>query len=75
MNTPRNYDEAMARIARLETALRQIASFDDAGANERLAATGSYGRFDEPGSVQIARAALAPDGFRMPTREVTGETI
>jgi hypothetical protein len=50
----------------LLTALIQIASFDDEGANKRLAITGSYGSFDEPGSVQIARAAIA---------KVTGDTI
>jgi hypothetical protein len=43
---------------KLEAALREIAAYDDTGANERLAKTGSYGSFDEPGSVQIARAAL-----------------
>ena len=75
MNTPRNYDEALVRIARLETALRQIACLDDAGANQRLAARGNYGSFDELGSVKIAREALGVNGFHMPTREVTGETF
>lgn len=40
-------------------ALIEIAAFDDEGASERLAAHGSYGSFDEPGSVQIARECLA----------------
>ncbi len=43
----------------LVSALREIAAFDDEGANARLVKTGSYSSFDEPGSVQIARAALA----------------
>jgi hypothetical protein len=43
----------------LVAALEAIASFDDEGANERLEQTGSYVLFDEPGSVKIARAALA----------------
>ena len=75
MNVPRNHDEAMARIAHLETALRQIAAFDDKGASERLTASGSYARFDEPGSVKIAREALGRGRFVMPTKEVTGEQI
>lgn len=40
-------------------ALEKIASFDDALACARLEASGTYANFDEPGSVQIARAALA----------------
>lgn len=40
-------------------ALEDIAAFGDEGANLRLANTGSYGAFDEPGSVQTAREALA----------------
>jgi hypothetical protein len=43
----------------LVEALREIAAFDDRGANEHLAKTGSYGAFDEPGAVETARAALA----------------
>lgn len=43
----------------LLAALEQIATFNDHAANARLEATGSYSAFDEPGSVQIARAALA----------------
>jgi hypothetical protein len=39
-------------------ALSVIAAFDDAIGCEHLAATGSYGAFDEPASVEIARKAL-----------------
>jgi len=49
---------AIARIQKLEAALTKIADFDDVGANAYLAASGSYGRFDEPGSVCTARIAL-----------------
>lgn len=41
-----------------EDALHRIAMFDDTGANAKLTRTGSYGSFDEPGSVQTAREAL-----------------
>lgn len=51
-------DALEARLARAEGALRKIACFDDVAANERLAKTGSYGSFDEPNSVRIARDAL-----------------
>ena len=67
MNTPRNYDEALARIARLETALRQIASF-----REGQVVTSS---FDDPASAKIAREALGARAFEIPTKEVTGETL
>ena len=43
----------------LRAALKKIACFDDMLANDRLATNGSYSGFDEPGSVEIARAALA----------------
>ena len=46
----------------MKEALVQIAAFDDTSASERLAATGSYGSFDEPGSVEIARECLAKLG-------------
>jgi len=46
------------RIERLEGALREIASFNDKDASEHLERTGSYSLFDEPGSVEVARAAL-----------------
>lgn len=49
-----------AEIERLRAALIEIASFDDEVANRNLGETGSYSSFDEPGSVQIARAALTP---------------
>lgn len=42
-----------------EAALRTIAALDDHSANEYLARRGSYGAFDEPGSVQTARSTLA----------------
>ena len=40
-------------------ALIKIAAFDDTSASEFLGRTGSYSCFDEPGSVKIARAAIA----------------
>lgn len=40
-------------------ALEEIAAFNDRAANAYLKQTGSYSLFDEPGSVQIARAAIA----------------
>ena len=43
----------------LREALTKIATFDDLFASDRLATNGSYGAFDEPGSVEIAREALA----------------
>ena len=48
-----------AEKERLAGALTEIACFDDEAGNRRLAAVGSYGLFDEPGSVSIARAALS----------------
>lgn len=45
--------------AALLHALEDIAAFDDRLGSDRLAKTGSYGSFDEPGSVEIARTALA----------------
>lgn len=45
--------------SRYKEALIKIAAFHDTSAEERFKATGSYGSFDEPGSVQIAREALA----------------
>ena len=35
--------------------LHKIAAFSDISASEHLISTGSYGAFDEPGSVQLAR--------------------
>lgn len=43
----------------MKAALIEIARFDDEGASEYLARHGYYGVFDEPGSVKIARKALA----------------
>lgn len=40
-------------------ALIKIAAFDDVGASVRLSQTGSYSRFDEQGSVRVARETLA----------------
>lgn len=51
-------DELLLRVCRLEKALREIARFDDAAANDRLTKDGSFSSFDEPHSVQIARTAL-----------------
>lgn len=45
-------------IERLRKALTHIAAYDDELASARLAKTGRYGAFDEPGSVKIAREAL-----------------
>lgn len=42
----------------LVEALERIACYDDERAESRLRITGSYGSFDEPGSVEIAREAL-----------------
>lgn len=46
------------RIQIYKNALKKIAAFDDAIGCEHLAATGSYGAFDEPASVANARKAL-----------------
>jgi hypothetical protein len=46
------------RINDLESALRKIACFDDKQGNEHLENTGSYGAFDEPYAVEIARKVL-----------------
>lgn len=54
----RAYLSAATRVAELEAGLTKIAALDDVGANDYLKARGSYGRFDEPGSVQIARETL-----------------
>jgi hypothetical protein len=58
MPTEHLLDEAAEEITRLRAALEKIACFDDLGANKRLTSSGSYGSFDEPGSVRIAREAL-----------------
>jgi len=47
-----------AEVSRLREALTVIAGYDDTTASEKLAKFGSYSWFDEPGSVQTARAAL-----------------
>jgi len=54
--------EAAADRDRLRAALQRIAAFDDKLACEKLEKIGSYSSFDEPGSVQIARQALAEKG-------------
>jgi hypothetical protein len=74
MNNHQNIVDLMNDNARLKDALasarkalEEIACFRDEGANERLAKTGSYGSFDEPGSVKIAREFLAvTDDLRKP---------
>lgn len=55
-------DHLATALERLGEALEQIAAFDDRAANERLKYVGSWGGFDEPGSVQVARQALHPRG-------------
>ena len=45
-------------LIRMHGALTEIAAFDDAWGNKRLEVHGTYSSFDEPSSVQIARAAL-----------------
>lgn len=40
-------------------ALTLIAAFHDVGGNEHLERFGSYGAFDEPGAVRLARTTLA----------------
>ncbi len=53
-------DPANDRMAGgLLAALKRIAAFSDVAASNKLYATGSYSAFDEPGSVEIARDALA----------------
>lgn len=56
--TARRLAAAEAENERLRNVLREIACFGDYSAEMKLSRTGSYGGFDEPGSVQIARAAL-----------------
>lgn len=51
-------EAAAAERDTLREALTKIACYGDTGANNRLEATGSYGMFDEPGSVELARTAL-----------------
>ena len=51
-----------AKVALLTEALAKIAAFYDEAASRHLTHTGSYGAFDEPSSVEIARRALSePD--------------
>jgi len=61
-----NNEDAIVGIARAYIkaveALTEIAAYDDVWGNKRLEVHGTYSSFDEPGSVQIARAALANDG-------------
>jgi hypothetical protein len=58
--TNRANADLIAAAPDMYAALKKIAQYDDEGANARLAATGSFSAFDEPGSVEIARKAL-PD--------------
>lgn len=59
-------DTVGVREAQMYQSLIKIAAYDDSLASEKLAKTGSYSGFDEPGSVEIARntirelAALSP---------------
>jgi hypothetical protein len=50
--------EAAAEIERLRAALAEIAAYRDFNASMHLERTGRFSQFDEPESVQIARAAL-----------------
>lgn len=50
---------AEAQVERLSEALTKIAAFDDEAAQNYLVRTGSLSMFDEPGSVEIARATLS----------------
>ena len=50
--------------AKSQEALTEIACFGDTHANDKLKNTGSYGGFDEPISVQIARATLKQNDRR-----------
>jgi hypothetical protein len=52
-------ESQQAKIDRLQAALTRIAAFDDPLASNHLEAHGSYGAFDESGSVRVAREALA----------------
>lgn len=51
-------NDAADEIERLREALKKIAAYDDHLAQKHLEETGSYGAFDEPGSVGMAREAL-----------------
>ena len=51
-------EELQAENKRLREALNRISHWNDFRASDRLERTGSYAGFDEPGSVEIARAAL-----------------
>lgn len=51
--------EAITVAVHAQAALRTLAAFDDIEASDHLAKTGSYGRFDEPRAVSVARATLA----------------
>ena len=55
--------QAEQREQKLLDVLRRIADLDDERANEMLALTGSWTAFDEPASVQTARAALCNAGI------------
>lgn len=48
--------------------LMDIACYGDKAANDRLAATGSYGLFDEPHAVEAARKAIDAIGGAPPVR-------
>jgi hypothetical protein len=58
MTYEEDYQKDQAEIKHLRKALTKIAAFGDKGACELLKNTGSWGTFDEPESVQVARAAL-----------------
>lgn len=57
---PETFAKELERESNLmRAALERLACRNDFGADSWLEKTGSYSRFDEPGSVQIAREALA----------------
>lgn len=50
---------ALNEVERLRAVLTEIAAYTDVSASNHLARSGSYSVFDEPGSVAVARKALA----------------
>jgi hypothetical protein len=56
--------KAMNDRDELVKALQAIVALNDRSASDQLAQTGSYSGFDEPGSVMIARDALAKAGVQ-----------
>lgn len=63
----RDGDYERRALLRFRAALMEIAAYDDVSANLWLRKHGNYGRFDEPGSVQIAREALEAESRQFTT--------